>query len=176
MMHKMHSFESHLKREFFFFFQSTLLSIHTPQYLSKVNLSPYMLRNCVYECIEVQLHSFLTQSLDEVSSQLYAPVALTRERRPFSPSTHFVEDRWAVEPICTFWKRIKSFTSAGNRNTIARLSSLQPNHYADFSFPASEEKVSVSTKFVGAAKISALSVFLSIAFVTQTPDFRKSPV
>jgi hypothetical protein len=29
-----------------------------------------------------------------------------------------------VEPICSFWRRIKSFTPAGNRSTIARLSSL----------------------------------------------------
>jgi len=39
-----------------------------------------------YEEVEVQLHSFLISSLDEVSDHFHAPVALTPGKEPSAPT------------------------------------------------------------------------------------------
>jgi hypothetical protein len=75
-----------------------------------------------YEGMKLNLHSFLSSALYEVSGHI--SVALLSEKELLVPTEQ--EAGWKSDLICTLWKKDKYIFLARNRTTIPYASSPQP--------------------------------------------------
>ena len=54
--------------------------------------------------------------------------------------------RWAADSVCTFWRREKFRANAGNRTTVSRLTSLEPNDYIDYTHLATMQLCCIASR------------------------------
>jgi hypothetical protein len=73
----------------------------------------------VYEGVELNLHSFLTTALDEVSC--HASVPLLTEKKLLVPIEQ--EAGWTSDLVCTLWEKDKYVFLARNQITFPYSSS-----------------------------------------------------
>ena len=76
----------------------------------------YGMHICMYVCVYVQLHSFLTSALDEGKWSASRPgcfILLPPQERTHAQITQ--KGGWAPKPECMFWERQKSLTPAVTR-------------------------------------------------------------